>query len=138
MKRNIKEMQLNEEKASIIKNFFEKEAKENDGIQIDNKMIILYRRFSEDSIVLDLYEDNEYVGSENINAAIHWLLQSSVERKREKEIEETLSRLKKVWFNHPNLRLGQLIQNVFGDIYYIEDEEFVEEIENFYKMITRV
>lgn len=45
-----------------------------------------------------------------------------------------LGRLRKVWEKNPNLRLGQLITNVFGDAYYIEDEKLVEALESFYKL----
>ena len=48
-----------------------------------------------------------------------------------KRISPTLDRLKRVWQRHPELRLGQLISNTMNgkDIYYIEDELLVKEIE---------
>ena len=47
-----------------------------------------------------------------------------------------LERLRKVWEKYPDLRLGQLIINVFGDAYYIEDEKLVEALESYYKIKT--
>ncbi len=47
-------------------------------------------------------------------------------------IKPALERLAQVWSVNPNLRLGQLIGNVFVDPYYVEDEVFIEKIEAFY------
>jgi len=56
-----------------------------------------------------------------------------------------LKRLENVWRKFPDLRLGQLIENVFPNrgasghsesVYYLEDEEFIERIENFYKKLS--
>jgi len=57
-----------------------------------------------------------------------------------KRIPQILERLQKIWEKHPELRLGQLIKNVFPDrypdlIYLIEDEQFIEKIEQFYEKI---
>lgn len=52
-----------------------------------------------------------------------------------KRIPETLNRLQEVWKKFPDLRLGQLIGNVFKDTpgaYYVEDEDFIEKIEESY------
>ena len=51
-----------------------------------------------------------------------------------KRITEILDRLQKVWEKYPDLRLGQLINNIYWnfDIYHIEDEQFINAIEGFY------
>lgn len=43
-----------------------------------------------------------------------------------------LNRLGAVWKANPELRLGQLIINVFKDPYYVEDVALVSELEAFY------
>jgi uncharacterized protein YihD (DUF1040 family) len=62
-----------------------------------------------------------------------------------KRIPKILERLRKLWEAQPDLRLGQLIENVFhrdtysyGEkhdwcIYYLEDKKFIEKIEKFYE-----
>lgn len=52
-------------------------------------------------------------------------------------IDLILDRLKTLWKKYPDLRLGQLILNVLQDpaLYYIEDEELVELLEEFYNNI---
>ena len=48
-------------------------------------------------------------------------------------IPDVLHRLLKVWAEHPDYRLGQLIQNVFPDsMFHMEDELFITAIEKFY------
>ena len=57
---------------------------------------------------------------------------------RDKErIRPLLERLEKIWKEHPDLRLGQLILNVVRDpaLYYLEDEEIINSIEEFYSII---
>lgn len=51
-------------------------------------------------------------------------------------IDIILKRLEKVWKKYPDLRLSQLIVNVYSsDLnYYIEDEDFIENIEEYYKL----
>jgi len=53
-----------------------------------------------------------------------------------KRIPDILKRLEIVWEKYPDLRLGQLIQNVFSEyeilLYYIEDNEIIKVMENFY------
>jgi len=51
-----------------------------------------------------------------------------------------LERLRKIWIRFPDLRLGQLIENVFSCmssscIYYLEDDELLDEMEEFYNKI---
>lgn len=57
-----------------------------------------------------------------------------------KRIPKILQRLRKVWEAYPDLRLGQLIENVFPNTsmiqrssYYKEDEDFMKILEEFYK-----
>lgn len=56
-----------------------------------------------------------------------------------KRIPMILKRLEEIWAKHPDLRLGQLIENFRFclnqkkiHIYGIEDEEFIEELEEVY------
>jgi uncharacterized protein YihD (DUF1040 family) len=50
-----------------------------------------------------------------------------------KRIPKILKRLEKIWNKNPDLRLGQLTQNVFrGNGYYTEDEDYIKELEEFY------
>jgi hypothetical protein len=46
-----------------------------------------------------------------------------------------LKELERLWNEHPDLRLGQLIQNVshLGDTYYLEDDELIELLKDIYK-----
>ncbi len=61
-----------------------------------------------------------------------------------KRIPEILQRLQKLWELNPDMRLGQLIENVFPNrpgmdpkysrtAYYLEDGEFIDTLEKFYK-----
>lgn len=52
-------------------------------------------------------------------------------------IDLILDRLKTLWKKYPDLRLGQLILNVINDpaLYYIEDEELIDLLEEFYSNI---
>lgn len=54
--------------------------------------------------------------------------------RKEERIDPTLERLGKVWKQYPDLRLGQLILNVARDpmLYYLEDEELIKTLEEFY------
>jgi hypothetical protein len=53
-------------------------------------------------------------------------------------MEDYILRLTKVWLNHPELRLGQLIENVYGgDTYFYTNEEFISRIENFYEDLEK-
>jgi hypothetical protein len=44
---------------------------------------------------------------------------------------EIIDRLFTVWINNPDLRLAQLISIVFGpqDLFYVEDYDFIKELE---------
>ena len=50
-----------------------------------------------------------------------------------------LERLARIWEQHPDMRLGQLIENVYHHespdhcFYHVSDEEFVSKLENFYE-----
>ena len=52
-------------------------------------------------------------------------------------IDLILDRLKTLWKKYPDLRLGQLILNVLQDpvLYYVEDEELIELLEEVYNNI---
>lgn len=52
-------------------------------------------------------------------------------------IDRILDRLKTLWKKYPDLRLGQLIINVLRDpaLYYIEDEELIDLLEEYYNNI---
>ena len=49
-------------------------------------------------------------------------------------IPQILQEIQEVWEKHPDLRLGQLIGNVFrsDSLYYIEDDQFLDRIKTFY------
>ena len=51
-------------------------------------------------------------------------------------INEILAALGKVWQRYPDLRLGQLVLNVIKDpaLYYIEDEDLIKKLNDFYTM----
>ena len=58
-----------------------------------------------------------------------------------KRIPKILDRLRIVWEKYPDLRLGQLIENVFPNTSYdfisaynLEDERFIGEIEDYYSV----
>jgi len=51
-------------------------------------------------------------------------------------IYEILRILSKIWFKNPELRLGQLILNgcpTDSGLYYLEDEDLLENLKNTYK-----
>lgn len=52
-------------------------------------------------------------------------------------IDRILDRLKTLWKKYPDLRLGQLILNVLQDpaLYYIEDAELIDLLEEYYSNI---
>lgn len=44
-----------------------------------------------------------------------------------------LQRIEQVWERYPDLRLGQLLINVFNmDFYHVEDEDLARRVEGFY------
>ncbi|MCK9556326.1 hypothetical protein M0R19_08925 [Candidatus Pacearchaeota archaeon] len=48
-----------------------------------------------------------------------------------KRINRILKELKNIWKELPDLRLGQLIQNL-GDVYYIEDDDLIKRLRKLY------
>lgn len=55
-------------------------------------------------------------------------------------IDVVLNEIKDIWKKYPDLRLGQLICNVVRDpaLYYIEDENLVKELKEFYENVKRI
>ena len=47
-------------------------------------------------------------------------------------IDKVLAEISKIWHQYPDLRLGQLIQNVWSDPYYVEDDMLIESLEDYY------
>lgn len=52
-------------------------------------------------------------------------------------IDKVLGSISVVWKQHPDLRLGQLILNVLSDpaLYYVEDDQLVHYLTQYYKNI---
>ena len=50
-------------------------------------------------------------------------------------IDAILNQVQEIWKNYPDLRLGQLLLNVARDpeLYYIEDEELIKKLKEYYK-----
>ena len=46
--------------------------------------------------------------------------------------QAVIERLYTLWCSRPELRFGQLLGNVFREIYFIEDGEMVQRLEHFY------
>lgn len=49
--------------------------------------------------------------------------------------KQVIARLLDVWLNVPDLRLGQLIGNAMGDLYWAEDEFLIRELEQYYEPV---
>jgi len=47
-----------------------------------------------------------------------------------KRIKEVLALIEDIWARNPDLRLCQIIQSCYGteDIFYVEDEELIEQL----------
>lgn len=57
--------------------------------------------------------------------------------KNKDHILKIMSRLLLLWMKNPWARLSQLIENCYGHdecIYYIEDEEFITRLEEYYEI----
>lgn len=56
--------------------------------------------------------------------------------RNKKRIPKTLKAMEKIWLSHPDLRLGQLLLNAIQDwvMYYIEDDELIKTLSNYYGM----
>ena len=54
-------------------------------------------------------------------------------------IDPMLKRIGEIWKKYPDLRLGQLIKNASFDsnLYYIEDEDLIDKIEEFYERVRQ-
>lgn len=54
--------------------------------------------------------------------------------RRKDRIDSILNNLEEIWLEFPDLRLGQLLLNVSRDpeLYYLEDEELIKKLEEFY------
>jgi uncharacterized protein YihD (DUF1040 family) len=56
-------------------------------------------------------------------------------------IPRILSELQLIWQDRPDLRLGQLLMNVFSeaeeDLYYMEDDEIIRAIERYYRRFQK-
>lgn len=53
-----------------------------------------------------------------------------------KRINKCLRKIKEVWSKNPDLRLGQLLINITpsaNSLYFIEDEQLINLLDNFYK-----
>ena len=50
-------------------------------------------------------------------------------------IDAILNELQGIWMEVPDMRLGQLLLNVLKDpeLYYIEDEELIAKLKEFYR-----
>lgn len=48
-----------------------------------------------------------------------------------KRIVKILKQVQEIWEQFPDLRLGQLIQNL-GDVYHLEDDKLIEELKKTY------
>lgn len=50
---------------------------------------------------------------------------------------EVLERLKALWLNNPELRLGQLIRNVYKEDFYSEEDfDFINKLEQYYERLN--
>lgn len=57
------------------------------------------------------------------------------------EKQEIMERLYKLWLKHPELRLGQLIVNIYrssNSLYLAEDFNFIKELEEIYEQRSQV
>lgn len=54
-------------------------------------------------------------------------------------IDNVLAAIGNVWKQYPDLRLGQLLSNVYHDpaLYYVEDDKLVEEVQNYYDELAK-
>ena len=53
-------------------------------------------------------------------------------------IEPILETIRKIWLEHPDYRLMQLLGNVYrGDPYYIEDDVLMERLKEYRKLMRQ-
>lgn len=57
-----------------------------------------------------------------------------------KRIPEILNELKGIWSTFPDLRLGQLLLNVFNDreLYYVEEKELIKHLRDHYSEVKYI
>lgn len=55
-------------------------------------------------------------------------------------IEPTLNEIRAIWMDNPDMRLGQLLCNVFRDpaLYYVEDEDLIKALKTYYQYVSNV
>ena len=54
-----------------------------------------------------------------------------------KRIQLVIDTIRGIWYQYPNMRLGQLISNVIDsktDLFYVEDHVLIEKMKQFVKM----
>lgn len=50
-----------------------------------------------------------------------------------KRISKILKIISKIWHKYPNLRLGQLLENVYrSGLYYVEDKTLIKNLQTYY------
>lgn len=59
-----------------------------------------------------------------------------------KRIKQLLNRIESIWKVYPDLRFSQLLMNVFSiegnpQFYYLEDDEFIEVLTQFYSQLNK-
>ena len=57
--------------------------------------------------------------------------------KDSKRIQLVIDTIRGIWYQYPNMRLGQLISNVIDsktDLFYVEDHVLIEKMKQFVKM----
>ena len=57
-----------------------------------------------------------------------------------KRIPKILDELKGIWSTYPDLRLGQLLLNAVRDpiLYYLEDEEIIKRLRDYYSEVRNI
>jgi hypothetical protein len=68
--------------------------------------------------------------------------QAVIPNNRVLDVIDLVERLGALWLQHPALRLGQLIANVYQwnsglDPYNVPDEEFITSLEHYYEEVDR-
>lgn len=50
-------------------------------------------------------------------------------------IDGILAELKRIWLEFPDLRLGQLIDNLGNGVYFMEDDELIAALKKLYNIM---